>query len=50
MTTYERFFTTATGGDQSYDYQRGLTKESACQSRLIELPAGPGKTAIIALP
>jgi hypothetical protein len=36
--TFEQFFTTATGGNQSYDYQRRLAGDSACQSRLIETP------------
>ena len=47
--TFEHFFTTATGGNQPYDYQRRLAEESACQSRLIEIPTGLGKTAAVVL-
>jgi len=47
--TIEQFFTTATGGNQPYDYQRRLAEDSACQSRLIEIPTGLGKTAVVVL-
>ncbi len=47
--TYEQFFTTATGGNQPYDYQRRLADDSAGQSRLIEIPTGLGKTAAVVL-
>ena len=47
--TYAQFFTTATGGNQPYDYQRRLAEDSACQSRLIEIPTGCGKTAAVVL-
>ena len=41
--TFEQFFTTATGGNQPYDYQRRLAEDSACQSRLIEILCHFGK-------
>jgi len=47
--TYEQFFSTATGGNQPYDDHRRLAEDSACQSRLIEIPTGLGKTAAIIL-
>lgn len=47
--TFEPFFTTATGGNQAYDYQRRLAEEADCQSRLIEIPTGLGKTAAVVL-
>ncbi len=47
--TYNDFFTTATGGNQPYDYQRRLAGDSACQSRLIGIPTGCGKTAAVVL-
>lgn len=47
--TFEQFFTTATGGNQPYDYQRRLAEDSACQSLLIEIPTGLGKTAAVVL-
>jgi hypothetical protein len=37
--TFEQLFTTATGGDQPYDYQRRLAEDSACQSRFTEAPS-----------
>ena len=46
---FEQFFTTAIGGDQPYDYQRRSAEDSACQSRLIEIPTGLGKTAAVVL-
>ena len=47
--TFEQSFTTATGGNQPYDYQRRLAEDSACESRLIEIPTGLGKTAAVVL-
>ena len=47
--TFEQYFTTATGGNQPYDYQRRLAEDSACESRLIEIPTGLGKTASVVL-
>ena len=47
--TFEQYFTTATGGNQPYDYQRRLAEDSACESRLIEIPTGLGKTAAVVL-
>ena len=47
--TFDQFFTTATGGNEPYDYQRRLAEDSACQSRLIEIPTGCGKTAAVVL-
>jgi len=32
-----------------YDYQRRLGEDPACQSRLIEIPTGLGKTAAVVL-
>ena len=49
MMTFKQFFTTATGGNEPYDYQRRLAEDSACQSRLIEIPTGLGKTAAVVL-
>ncbi len=49
MMTFEQFFTTATGGNQPYDYQRRLADDPECQSRLIEIPTGLGKTAAVVL-
>ncbi len=49
MMTFEQLFTTATGGNQPYDYQRRLAEDSACLSRLIEIPTGLGKTAAVVL-
>ena len=49
MMTFEQYFTTATGGNQPYDYQRRLAEDSACESRLIEIPTGLGKTAAVVL-
>ncbi len=45
MMTFEQFFTTASGGNRPYAYQRWLAEYPACQSRLIEIPTGLGKTA-----
>ena len=47
--TIEQFFTTATGGNPPYDYQRRLAEDSACHSRLILIPTGLGKTAAVVL-
>lgn len=47
--TFEQFFTTATGGNEPYDYQRRLAENAACHSRLIEIPTGLGKTAAAVL-
>ena len=49
MMTFKPFFTTATGGNQPSEYQHRLAEDSACQSRLIEIPTGLGKTAAAAL-
>ena len=49
MMTFEQFFTTATGGNEPYDYQRRLAPDSACHSRLSESPTGLGKTAATVL-
>ncbi len=47
--TFDDFFATATDGNQPYDYQRRLAEDPACQSRLIEIPTGLGKTAAVVL-
>jgi hypothetical protein len=47
--TFEQFLSTTTGGNQPYDYQRRQAEDSACQSRLIEIPTGLGKTAAVVL-
>ncbi len=41
--SFEQFFQAATGSTP-YDYQRRLA-ESPCESRLISIPTGLGKTA-----
>jgi hypothetical protein len=41
--TFDQFFTTATGGNPPYDYQRRLADDPECQSRLIEIPRHFGK-------
>ncbi len=46
---FDLFFKTATGGNKPYDYQRRLAEDSACQSRLIEILTGLGKTAAVVL-
>ena len=60
--TFDRFFLTATGNDP-YDYQRRLaagernnrpeaewlTTGTTCDSRLISIPTGLGKTAAVVL-
>ncbi len=43
-TKYAAFFQAATGKPEPYDYQRRLA-ESPCESRLINIPTGLGKTA-----
>lgn len=48
--TFEQSLTTATGGNQPYDYQRRLADDADCQSRLIEIPTGLGKTAAVLAP
>ena len=52
MMTYEEFFTTATGGNSPYGYERrvaggseadpagNFTNGTVCQSQLIEIPIG----------
>lgn len=49
MMNYDEFFATATGGNQPYEYQRCLAKDSTCQSRLIQIPTGCGKTAAVVM-
>ena len=49
MMTFETFFSTATGVNAPYDYQRRLAADPECQSRLIEVPTGLGKTAAVVL-
>jgi CRISPR-associated endonuclease/helicase Cas3 len=44
---YSAFFQAATG-NAPYDYQRRLA-ESPCESRLISIPTGLGKTAAVIL-
>ena len=44
---FPTFFNAATG-NAPYDYQRRLG-ESACESRLINIPTGLGKTAAVVL-
>ena len=45
---FEEFFCKATGNPSPYDYQRRLA-ERACDSRLISVPTGLGKTAAVTL-
>jgi CRISPR-associated endonuclease/helicase Cas3 len=45
---FDAFFTQATGKPEPYDYQRRLA-EGACESRLISVPTGLGKTAAVTL-
>lgn len=45
---FEEFFCKATGNPSPYDYQRRLA-EGACESRLISVPTGLGKTAAVTL-
>jgi hypothetical protein len=58
--TFDEFFRAATGGNTPYDYQRRLAcgergtltdadwfaAGTACQSQLINVPTGLGKTAV----
>lgn len=58
--TFDEFFRAATGGNTPYDYQRRLACGErgtltdaawfaagiACQSQLINIPTGLGKTAV----
>ena len=51
--TFDDFFATATTPSSEarrspYDYQRRLA-EGACESRLIDIPTGLGKTAAVVL-
>jgi CRISPR-associated endonuclease/helicase Cas3 len=46
---YETFFRTATGLDGPFDYQRRLAEDPECNSRLINIPTGCGKTAAVVL-
>jgi CRISPR-associated endonuclease/helicase Cas3 len=45
---FDAFFTQATGKPEPYDYQRRLA-EGACESRLVSVPTGLGKTAAVTL-
>lgn len=45
---FKAFFSTATGKPEPYDYQSRLA-ESPCESRLISVPTGLGKTAAVVL-
>ncbi len=45
--TFKDYFDQATGGDAPYDYQRRLAANPVCQSRLIDIPTGLGKTAAV---
>jgi len=49
--TFDQFFEAATG-HPPYDYQRRLAESDAvrrCQSQLINIPTGLGKTAAVVL-
>ncbi len=46
--TFPEFFQAATG-KPPYDYQKRLAEAPACQSRLISIPTGLGKTAAVIL-
>ncbi len=46
--TFDAFFCKATGNSSPYDYQRRLA-EGGCDSRLISVPTGLGKTAAVTL-
>jgi len=51
LPNFDQFFERATG-NQPFDYQRrfaGGNSGSACQSRLIDIPTGLGKTAAVVL-
>lgn len=45
---FKTFFSTATGKPEPYAYQSRLA-ESPCESRLISVPTGLGKTAAVVL-
>ena len=53
--TFDKFFAKATSdaahpnGREPFDYQRRLALDPKCQSRLIEIPTGLGKTAAVIL-
>lgn len=50
--TFDTFFQTATGNPAPYDYQRRLAGDTAgrpCESQLINIPTGLGKTAAVVL-
>jgi CRISPR-associated endonuclease/helicase Cas3 len=53
--TFDKLFATATSeaahpnGREPFDYQRRLALDPECQSRLIEIPTGLGKTAAVVL-
>jgi CRISPR-associated endonuclease/helicase Cas3 len=49
---FDRFFNGATCGHEPFDYQRrlaGRDTDTACQSQLINIPTGLGKTAAVVL-
>jgi CRISPR-associated endonuclease/helicase Cas3 len=48
--TFEQFFETATG-HAPYDYQRRLAGDGSrpCESKLVNVPTGLGKTAAVVL-
>jgi CRISPR-associated endonuclease/helicase Cas3 len=50
MMTFEQFFETATG-HAPYDYQQRLAGDGGrpCESQLINVPTGLGKTAAVVL-
>ncbi len=48
--SYPGFFqAAASGAPEPYDWQRRLAEDPACQSRLIDIPTGLGKTAGVVL-
>lgn len=50
--SFDSFFETATAGQTPYDYQRRLAGNTAgrrCESQLISIPTGLGKTAAVVL-
>ena len=52
MDTFDKFFAAATGHGTPFDYQAKLAggKEGvACESKLINVPTGCGKTAAVVL-
>lgn len=46
--SYSQFFKAATG-NAPYDWQTRLAEDPTCQSRLIDIPTGLGKTAGVIL-